>query len=72
VRLRLGRRKAFRVEPQQPRHCDGDLVTEITNVGGLPDREKRRLVAEPRKHWRSVAKKLAGRVDLAAVRSTYR
>jgi hypothetical protein len=41
-------------------------------VGGLPDREKRRLVAEPRKHWRSVAKKLAGRVDLAAVRSTYR
>lgn len=48
--------KTFRVE-QQLRHSDGNLVAEITNVGGLLDLAKRRLVGEPGKHWRSVASK---------------
>jgi acyl-CoA thioester hydrolase len=48
--------KTFSVE-QQLRLSDGDLAAEITNVGGLLDLQKRRLVDDPGKHWRSVAKK---------------
>jgi acyl-CoA thioester hydrolase len=51
-----GAGKTFGVE-QQLRHSDGTLAAEITNVGGLLDLEKRRLVGEPGKHWRSVASK---------------
>jgi acyl-CoA thioester hydrolase len=46
--------KTFRVE-QEIRRSDGTLAAEVTNVGGLLDLEKRKLVAEPGEVWRSVA-----------------
>lgn len=49
-----GEGKTFRVE-QELRDTHGTLVAEITNVGGLLDLTERRLVAEPRSRWRSVA-----------------
>lgn len=46
--------KTFRVE-QELRHADGTLIAEITNVGGLLDLQRRRLVPEPGERWRAVA-----------------
>jgi acyl-CoA thioester hydrolase len=45
---------------QELRRADGTLVAEVTGVGGLLDLDRRRLVADPRSHWR----KLAARPDL--------
>jgi acyl-CoA thioester hydrolase len=40
---------------QELRRSDGTLVAEVTGVGGLLDLERRRLVPDPRSHWRTVA-----------------
>jgi acyl-CoA thioester hydrolase len=34
---------------------DGTLVAEVTGVGGLLDLTQRRLVPDPREHWRTLA-----------------
>lgn len=47
--------KTYRVE-QELHRTDGVLVAEVTNVGGLLDLAKRRLLPDPAAHWRSVAK----------------
>jgi acyl-CoA thioester hydrolase len=44
----------FRIQ-QQLRRIDGVLCAEITNVGGLLDLNRRRLIDDPAAHWRSVA-----------------
>lgn len=49
-----GAGKTFQVE-QELRRPDGQLVAEVTNIGGLLDLEKRRLVSDPGAHWRSAA-----------------
>lgn len=45
---------------QELRRPDGTLAAEVTGVGGLLDLRERRLVADPRSHWR----RLATRPDL--------
>jgi acyl-CoA thioester hydrolase len=49
-----GNGKTFRVQ-QELRRADGTLVAEVTNVGGLLDLERRRLMPDPAALWRSVA-----------------
>jgi acyl-CoA thioester hydrolase len=49
-----GEGKTFRVE-QELRRPDGSLAAEVTNVGGLLDLERRRLLPDPGSIWRSVA-----------------
>lgn len=46
--------KTFTVE-QRLRRDDGTLLAEITNVGGLLDLARRRLVERPGEHWRELA-----------------
>lgn len=46
--------KTFRV-PQEVRRTDGDLVAEISSVGGLLDLETRRLVEAPAERYREIA-----------------
>jgi acyl-CoA thioester hydrolase len=46
--------KTFRIQ-QQLRRIDGVLCAEITNLGGLLDLNRRRLIDDPAAHWRSVA-----------------
>jgi acyl-CoA thioester hydrolase len=49
-----GEGKTFRVE-QELRRADGTLVAEVTNVGGLLDLARRRLLPDPAGRWRSAA-----------------
>lgn len=46
--------KTFRIE-QEIRTPDGTLTAEITNVGGLLDLTRRRLIDDPGQAWRSAA-----------------
>ena len=46
--------RTFTIE-QELRRADGDLVAEVTNVGGLLDLAERRLVTDPADRWRSMA-----------------
>jgi acyl-CoA thioester hydrolase len=48
--------KTFRVE-QQLIGEDGELIAEITNVGGLMDLAERRLTTNPSKVWGAVARR---------------
>ncbi|WP_371575431.1 acyl-CoA thioesterase [Streptomyces sp. NBC_01314] len=49
-----GEGKTFRVE-QTVRRTDGTVAAEITGVGGLMDLKIRKLVADPREHFRALA-----------------
>lgn len=49
-----GSGKTFRV-PQEVRRTDGELVAEISSIGGLLDLETRRLVDEPAERYRAIA-----------------
>lgn len=49
-----GEGKTFRIE-QELRLPGGTLVAEITNVGGLLDLSRRRLVPDPSARWRAAA-----------------
>ncbi|MHA5054338.1 acyl-CoA thioesterase [Streptomyces sp. SD15] len=49
-----GEGKTFRVE-QTIRTTDGTVSAELTSVGGLLDLKRRRLVADPREYFRSLA-----------------
>jgi acyl-CoA thioester hydrolase len=49
-----GEGKTFRIE-QTIRKTDGTVAAEITGVGGLLDLKERKLVAEPREHFRALA-----------------
>lgn len=49
-----GEGKTFRIE-QELRRPDGTLAAEVSNVGGLLDLQRRRLVEDPGAVWRSVA-----------------
>ncbi|MEV2210039.1 acyl-CoA thioesterase [Streptomyces sp. NPDC050997] len=49
-----GEGKTFRVE-QVIRKTDGTVAAEITAVGGLMDLKARRLVADPREHFKQLA-----------------
>ncbi|MEU0440232.1 acyl-CoA thioesterase [Streptomyces sp. NPDC006186] len=49
-----GEGKTFRME-QQIRKTDGTLAAEITGVGGLLGLKTRRLVADPRAHFKQLA-----------------
>jgi acyl-CoA thioester hydrolase len=40
---------------QELRRSDGTLAAEVTGVGGLLDLDHRRLVRDPRTHWRALA-----------------
>lgn len=50
-----GEGKTFRIE-QTVRRTDGTVAAEITGVGGLMDLKIRKLVADPREHFRALAK----------------
>jgi acyl-CoA thioester hydrolase len=47
-------RKTFRAE-RKISTFDGVLVAEITNVGGLLDLERRKLISDPASAWRAAA-----------------
>ncbi|KUH38770.1 MULTISPECIES: acyl-CoA thioesterase [Streptomyces] len=49
-----GAGKTFRIE-QTIRKADGTVAAEVTGVGGLMDLDARRLVADPREHFRDLA-----------------
>ncbi|MFE7836201.1 acyl-CoA thioesterase [Streptomyces sp. NPDC057474] len=49
-----GEGKTFRIE-QTVRRTDGTVAAEITGVGGLMDLKIRKLVADPREHFRALA-----------------
>ncbi|MDL5204582.1 acyl-CoA thioesterase [Streptomyces sp. ALI-76-A] len=49
-----GEGKTFRIE-QTIRRTDGTVAAEITAVGGLMDLDKRKLVADPREHFKQLA-----------------
>ncbi|MEU3277636.1 acyl-CoA thioesterase [Streptomyces antibioticus] len=49
-----GEGKTFRIE-QTIRKADGTVSAEITAVGGLLDLKERRLVADPREHFKELA-----------------
>ncbi|MFI5679814.1 acyl-CoA thioesterase [Streptomyces cellulosae] len=49
-----GEGKTFRIE-QTIRKTDGTVAAEITAVGGLMDLKERRLVADPREHFKELA-----------------
>jgi acyl-CoA thioester hydrolase len=49
-----GERKTFLVK-QRISRSDGTVVAEVTNVGGLLDLKRRRLIPDPAAIWRSVA-----------------
>ncbi|MET9134233.1 acyl-CoA thioesterase [Streptomyces antibioticus] len=49
-----GEGKTFRIE-QTIRRADGTVSAEITAVGGLLDLKERRLVADPREHFKELA-----------------
>ncbi|WP_031079610.1 acyl-CoA thioesterase [Streptomyces sp. NRRL S-118] len=49
-----GEGRTFRIE-QTIRKADGTVAAEVTGVGGLLDLEKRRLVADPRAVFRTLA-----------------
>ncbi|MGV9251456.1 acyl-CoA thioesterase [Streptomyces sp. NPDC003697] len=46
--------KTFRIE-QTIRKADGTVAAEITAVGGLLDLKERKLVADPRDHFKELA-----------------
>ncbi|MFV0131175.1 acyl-CoA thioesterase [Streptomyces sp. HMX112] len=46
--------KTFRIE-QTVRKADGTVAAEVSGVGGLMDLAERRLVADPREYFRSLA-----------------
>ncbi|MER5604082.1 acyl-CoA thioesterase [Streptomyces sp. NPDC002265] len=50
-----GEGKTFRIEQAIRRTDDGTVAAELTGVGGLMDLKERRLVADPRKHFRTLA-----------------
>jgi acyl-CoA thioester hydrolase len=52
--FRWGEGKTSTVAQQLVRP-DGTLVAEVTGIGGLLDLNHRRLAADPRSHWRSLA-----------------
>ncbi len=41
---------------QEFRRPDGELVAELTSVGGVLDLSERRLVSDPRERWRTFAR----------------
>jgi acyl-CoA thioester hydrolase len=49
-----GEGKTFRIE-QTIRKADGTVAAELTGVGGLMDLTKRKLVADPRAYFRTMA-----------------
>ncbi|WP_128379973.1 acyl-CoA thioesterase [Streptomyces cavernae] len=49
-----GEGKTFRME-QVIRKTDGTVAAELSGVAGLLDLKERRLVADPREHFRSLA-----------------
>ncbi|MFF0593933.1 acyl-CoA thioesterase [Streptomyces antibioticus] len=49
-----GEGKTFRIE-QTIRKADGTVSAEITAVGGLLDLKERRLMADPREHFKELA-----------------
>ncbi|MFE8011656.1 acyl-CoA thioesterase [Streptomyces antibioticus] len=49
-----GEGKTFRIE-QTIRRADGTVSAEITAVGGLLDLKERRLLADPREHFKELA-----------------
>ncbi|MEU9980597.1 acyl-CoA thioesterase [Streptomyces sp. NPDC050856] len=49
-----GEGKTFRIE-QTIRKADGTVAAEVSGVGGLMDLAERRLVADPREYFRSLA-----------------
>ncbi|MCT4357832.1 acyl-CoA thioesterase [Streptomyces sp. Je 1-79] len=49
-----GEGKTFRID-QTIRKADGTVAAEVTGVGGLMDLRARRLVADPREHFRALA-----------------
>ncbi|MCX4742275.1 acyl-CoA thioesterase [Streptomyces antibioticus] len=49
-----GEGKTFRIE-QTIRKADGTVSADITAVGGLLDLKERRLVADPREHFKELA-----------------
>ncbi|SMF39741.1 thioesterase family protein [Streptomyces sp. Amel2xC10] len=49
-----GEGKTFRIE-QTIRKADGTVSAELTAVGGLLDLRERRLVADPREHFKELA-----------------
>jgi acyl-CoA thioester hydrolase len=49
-----GEGKTFRIQ-QTIRKKDGTVAAEITAVGGLMDLKERRLVTDPRKHFKELA-----------------
>ncbi|MFD8999820.1 acyl-CoA thioesterase [Streptomyces sp. NPDC059582] len=46
--------KTFRIE-QTIRKADGTVAAELTAVGGLLDLKERRMVPDPRKHFKELA-----------------
>lgn len=52
--INWGSGKTFRVA-QEIRRVAGGLVAEIDSVGGLIDRQTRRLVADPAQRYRAIA-----------------
>ncbi|MFE2579938.1 acyl-CoA thioesterase [Streptomyces sp. NPDC059378] len=50
-----GEGKTFRIEQTIRRTDDGTVAAELTGVGGLMDLKERRLVADPREHFRTLA-----------------
>ncbi|GGU47832.1 acyl-CoA thioesterase [Streptomyces lavendofoliae] len=50
-----GEGKTFRIE-QIIRMADGTVAAEVSGVGGLMDLRRRKLVADPREHFRALAK----------------
>ncbi|GAA4010525.1 acyl-CoA thioesterase [Streptomyces sp. NBC_01352] len=53
-RFDWGEGKTFRIE-QTIRKTDGTVAAEITAVGGLMNLKERRLVADPREHFKELA-----------------
>ncbi|GGX52465.1 acyl-CoA thioesterase [Streptomyces fructofermentans] len=49
-----GKGRTFRIE-QTIRRTDGTVAAELTAVGGVMDLSERRLVADPREHFRALA-----------------
>lgn len=49
-----GERKTFRIE-QTIRKKDGTTAATLSSVGGLLDLKERRMVADPREHFKSLA-----------------
>jgi acyl-CoA thioester hydrolase len=52
--FRWGTGKSFRVE-QEFHRADGTLVAKLLSVSALMDLEARRLVVDPRAHFRELA-----------------